>query len=66
MQVDTQDRFLQWNSWYVEENSSANNTLLSKEGIETLIGGIKLAKYATKPSGKENAKSQWVIWVWER
>ena len=37
---------------------SANNTLFSNERIETLIGGVKQAKYATEPSGKENAKSQ--------
>jgi hypothetical protein len=35
------------------KNSSANNTLFSKEGIATLIGGVKQAKDATKPSGKE-------------
>jgi hypothetical protein len=34
-------------------NSSANNTLFSKEKIETLIGGVKQAKDATKPSGKQ-------------
>jgi hypothetical protein len=32
------------------KNSSANNTLFSKERIETLIGGVKQAKDATKPS----------------
>jgi hypothetical protein len=31
------------------KNSSANNTLFSKERIETLIGGVKQAKDATKP-----------------
>jgi hypothetical protein len=35
----------------------SNNTLFSKERIETLMGGVKQAKDATKPSGKENAKS---------
>jgi hypothetical protein len=35
------------------KNSSAYNTLFSKERIETLIGGVKQAKDATKPSGKE-------------
>ena len=35
------------------QNSSANNTLFSKERIETLIGGVKQAKDTTKPSGKE-------------
>jgi hypothetical protein len=35
------------------QNSSANNTLFSKERIETLIGAVKQAKEATKPSGKE-------------
>jgi hypothetical protein len=35
------------------KNSSANNTLFSKERIETLIRGVKQAKDATKPSGKE-------------
>jgi hypothetical protein len=40
------------------KNSSANNTLFSKERIAALIGGVKQAKDATKPSGKENAKSQ--------
>jgi hypothetical protein len=37
------------------KNSSANNTLFSKERIETLIGGVKQAKDATKPSGKESS-----------
>jgi hypothetical protein len=31
------------------KNSSANNTLFSKERIETLIGGVKQANDATKP-----------------
>jgi hypothetical protein len=35
------------------KKSSANNTLFSKERIETLIGGVKQAKDATKPFGKE-------------
>jgi hypothetical protein len=35
------------------KNSSANNALFSKERIETLKGGVKQAKDATKPSGKE-------------
>jgi hypothetical protein len=35
------------------KNSSANNTLFSKERIATLIGGVKQAKDATKPSDKE-------------
>jgi hypothetical protein len=35
------------------KNSSANNTLFTKERIATLIGGVKQAKEATKPSGKE-------------
>jgi hypothetical protein len=35
------------------QNSSANNTLFSKERIETLIVGVKQAKDATKASGKE-------------
>ena len=35
------------------KHPSANNTLFSKERIETLIGGVKQAQDATKPSGKE-------------
>jgi hypothetical protein len=35
------------------KNFSANNTLFSKERIETVIGDVKQAKDATKPSGKE-------------
>jgi hypothetical protein len=58
MQVDTQDRFYNEILDISTKHSSANNTLFSKERIETLIGGVKQAKYATKPSGKENAKSQ--------
>jgi hypothetical protein len=42
-------KFFIWST----KNSSANNTLFSKEGRETLIGGVKQAKDATKPSGKE-------------
>ena len=53
MQVDTQDRFYNEILDMSMKNSSANNTLFSKERIETLIGGVKQAKDATKPSGKE-------------
>jgi len=53
MQVDTQDRFYNEILDMSTKNSSANNTLFSKERIETLIGGVKQAKDATKPSGKE-------------
>ena len=58
MQVDTQDRFYNEILDMSKKNSSANNIMLSKQRIETLIGGVKQAKYANKPSGKENAKSQ--------
>jgi hypothetical protein len=58
MQVDTQDRFYNEILHMSTKNSSANHTLYSKERLETLIGGVKQAKDATKPSGKENAKSQ--------
>ena len=61
MQVDTQDRFYNEILDMSTKNSSANNTLFSKERIAALIGGVKQAKDATKPSGKENAKSQLVI-----
>ena len=53
MQVDTQDRFYNGILDLSTKNSSANNTLFSKERIETLIGGVKQANDATKPSGKE-------------
>jgi hypothetical protein len=53
MQVDTQDRFYNEILDISTTNSSANNTLFSKERIATLIGGVKQAKDATKPSGKE-------------
>ena len=58
MQVDTQDRFYNAILDMSTNNSSAYNTLFSKERIATLIGGGKQTKDATKPSGKENAKSQ--------
>jgi hypothetical protein len=53
MQVDTQDRFYNKILDMATKNSSANNTLFSRERIETLIGGVKQANDATKPSGKE-------------
>jgi hypothetical protein len=53
MQVDTQDRFYNEILDMSTTTSFANNTLFSKERIETLIGGAKQAKDATKPSGKE-------------
>jgi hypothetical protein len=53
MQVDTQDRFYNDILDMLTNNSSANNTLFSKERIETLIAGVKQAKDATKPSGRE-------------
>jgi hypothetical protein len=53
MQVDTQDRFYNEILHMSTKNSSASNTLFSKERIETLIGGVKQAKDAPKPSGKE-------------
>ena len=58
MQVDTQDRFYNDILHMSTKNSSANNALFSKERIATLIGGVKQTKDATKPSGKENVKSQ--------
>jgi hypothetical protein len=61
MQVDTQDIFYNEILDMSTKNSSANNTLFSKERIAALIGGVKQAKDATKPSGQENAKSQLVI-----
>jgi hypothetical protein len=53
MQVDTQDRFYNEILDMSTKNSSASNTLFSNERIETLIGGVKQTKDATKPSGKE-------------
>jgi hypothetical protein len=53
MQVDTQDRFYNDIHDMLTNNSSANNTLFSKERIETLRAGVKQAKDATKPSGRE-------------
>jgi hypothetical protein len=53
MQVDTQERIYNEILDMSTKNSSANNTLFSKERIETLIGGVKQAKDATKPSDKE-------------
>jgi hypothetical protein len=53
MSVDTQDRFYNEILDMSTKNYSANNTLFSKERIETLIRGVKQAKDATKPSGKE-------------
>ena len=53
MQVDTQDRFYNEIHDMSTKNSSANNALFSKERIETLKGGVKQAKDATKLSGKE-------------
>jgi hypothetical protein len=44
MQVDTQDRFYNEILDMSTKNSSAYNTLFSKERIETLIGGVKQAK----------------------
>jgi hypothetical protein len=61
MQVDNQDRFYNEILDLSTKNSSANNTLFSKERIETLIGGVKQAKDATKPSGKENVSSSGTI-----
>jgi adenylate cyclase len=51
--VDTQDRFYNEILDMSTKNSSASNTLFSKEKIETLIGGVKQAKDTTKPSGKQ-------------
>jgi hypothetical protein len=51
--VDTQDRFYNEILDMSTKNSSANNTLFSMEKIETLIGGVKQAKDATKSSGKQ-------------
>ena len=53
MQVDTQDRFYNEILDMSTNISSANNTLFSKERIQTLIGGVKQEKDGTKPSGKE-------------
>ena len=53
MQVDTQDRFYNEILDMLTKNSSASNTLFSKERIETLIVGVKQAKDATKASSKE-------------
>ena len=53
MQVDTQDRFYNEILDLSTKNFSASNTLFSNERIETLIGGVKQAKDAAKPSGKE-------------
>ena len=62
MPVDTQDRFYNEILDMSTKNSSANNTLFSKERIETLIRGVKQAKDATKPSGKErNLLKQYYI-----
>ena len=61
MQVDTQDRFYNEILVMSTKNSSANNTLFSKERIETLIGGVKQAKDATKPSGKESSMRYWQL-----
>jgi hypothetical protein len=58
MQVDTQDRFYKEILDMSTKNSSAYNTLFSKERIETLIGGVKQAKDATKPSGKERTLTE--------
>ena len=53
MQVDTQERIYNEILDMSTTNSSANNTLFSRERIATLIGGVKQAKDAIKPSDKE-------------
>ncbi|CAC5414153.1 unnamed protein product [Mytilus coruscus] len=53
MQVDSQDRFFNEILDMSRKNSSANNSLFSKERIEILIRSVKQAKDATKPTGKE-------------
>jgi hypothetical protein len=46
MQVDTQDRFYNEILDMSTKNSSAYNTLFSKERIATLIGGVQQTKDA--------------------
>ena len=53
MQVDTEDIFYNEMSDVSTKNSTANNTLFSKEWIQILIGGVNQATDATNPSGKE-------------
>ena len=51
--MDTQDRLYNAIVDMSKKNFSANNTLFSKERISTLIGGVRQANDATKPSDKE-------------